>query len=261
MNEKAAYAAAAEGRSKRYSESKPNQPGQQPTYIVQPGSSNSGNFKTYIVWGLVGTVTVAAIGYFGYKAAKNIIAIQAAKDSLEPTQPAYFAQQIKMGFENDNWLGTNTNQIRQAFIDIPDKQTFRKVSENYHKQYGGSMFQDLKVHLKSTEMQEMVAIYRIKPEKSGKNSQPIYDPYAWAERINAAVNFQTWGLLWGTDLEAIKQVIREITSQNSWDDTADAYQSKYSTSIVSDIDSDVSSIEYDFRAELKKKGITVKENV
>lgn len=258
MIAKAAYAAAA-SQAKRHRESPPPEEGGQPTYIVQSGGS-SGSFKTYIVWGLVGTAAVAAVGYFGYKVVRNIISNQAAKDSLETGDPAYFAQQIKMGFENDNWLGTNTNQIRQAFIDVPDKKTFRKVAENYHKQYGGSMFEDLKEHLKSTEMQEMIAIYRVKPEKAGNNSQPIYDPYAWAERINAAVNFQTWGLLWGTDLEAIKQVIREIPNQKAWDDTDSAYQSKYSTSIVTDIDGDVSSWDYDFRAELTKKGITVNEN-
>ena len=259
MTSKAAYAAAEASRARRYRDSPPSQEGGQPTYIVQPGSG-SGSFKSYIVWGLVGTATVGLVGYFGYKLVRNIISNQAAKGSLETGDLGYYAQQVKMGFENDNWPGTNTNQIRQAFVDIPDKQTFRKVSENYHKRYGGSMFADLQEHLKSTEMQEMIAIYRIKPEKAEKNSQPIYDPYAWAERINAAVNFSTWGLLWGTDLEAIKQVIREIPDQKAWDDVGDAYKSKYSTSIVRDIDGDVSSWDYDFRAELSKKGITVSED-
>lgn len=258
MTSKAAYAAAEHIRAKRQKEERPSQEGGQPTYIVQPGGG-SGSFKSYIVWGLIGTASVGVVGYFGYKFIHNVISNQAAKDSLEPGEPSYYAQQIKMGFENDNWPGTNTNQIRQTFVAVPDKQTFRKVSDNYHKRYGGSMFADLQQHLKSTEMQEMIAIYRIKPEKAGKNSQPIYDPYAWAERINAAVNFETWGLFWGTDMEALKQVIREIPNQNAWDDTADAYQSKYSTSIVSDIDSDVSSWDFDFRQELTKKGITVYE--
>lgn len=259
MIAKAAKVAAAVSTSKRLQETESQQPAGQPSVVVQ-AASGSGNFKTYVVWGLIGTATLAALGFFGYKLIRNVVSNQAAKGSLEPENPAYYAQQIKMGFENNNWPGTDTNQIRKAFIDVPDKQTFRKVADNYHKQYGGSMFEDLKTHLKSTEMQEMIAIYRIKPEKAGKDSQPIYDPYAWAERINAAVNFQTWGLFWGTDLEAIKQVIREVPDQKAWDDAESAYQARYSASMTSEIDSDVSSWDFDYRAELKKKGITVSED-
>ncbi len=243
-------------QGQRHKQNAPSHQAGEPTYIVQPGSSDSDSFKTYVVWGLVGTVVVVTVGYFGYKVVTKVISRHAAKGSLEPGEPAYYAQQIKMGIDNDNWLGTNTQQIRTAFVDIPDKAMFRKVVTNYHNQYGVDLYADLNEHLKSTEMQEMVAIYRIKPEKAGKNSQPIYDPYAWAERINAAVNFQTWGLMWGTDLEAIKQVVREIPDQKSWDDVSQAYESKYSADILDDLDDDVSSGDYDFREELSKKGIT-----
>jgi hypothetical protein len=219
--------------------------------------SGTGSFKTYVLWGILGTAALATVGYFGYKALRVVVSNQAGKQSLETGTPAYYAQSIRMGIENNNWAGTDTAKIRAAFIEIPDKQTFRKVEDNYKRQYGIMMFSDLKEHLKSTEMEEMQAIYRIKPERADKNAQPIYDPYAWAIRIHSAVYYETWGALWGTDLEAIKQVIREIPDQKSWNDLADAYESKYSASIVDDIDGDVSSWDYDFRSELSKKGITV----
>ncbi|MDQ3110521.1 MAG: hypothetical protein M3R17_11560, partial [Bacteroidota bacterium] len=227
-------------------------------YIIQTQTSGgSGSFKTYVLWGIIGTAATVAIGYFGYKVLRNVVSNQSGKKSLETGEPAYYAQSIRMGIENNNWLGTDTTKIRQAILEIPDKKTFRKVEDNYKRQYGVMLFADLHEHLKTTEMQEMLAIYQIKSEKADKNSAPIYDPYAWAIRINSAVNYETWGLLWGTDLEAIKQVIREIPDQQSWNDLLDAYQSKYSASMIDEIDEDVSSWDYDFREELKKNGITV----
>lgn len=219
--------------------------------------SEAGSFKTYVLWGILGSAALVTVGYFGYKAIRTIVSNQSGKHSLEAGTPAYYAQSIRMGIENNNWPGTDMVKIRETFLEIPDKHTFRKVEDNYKRQYSVMMFADLKEHLKSTEMEEMQAIYRIKPERASSNAQPIYDPYAWAIRIHSAVYYETWGALWGTDLEAIKQVIREISDQKSWDDLAQAYESKYSVSVIDDIDGDVSSSEYDFRDELSKKGISV----
>lgn len=217
--------------------------------------SGSGNFKTYVLWGILGSAAIATAGYFGYKAFRSVVSNQAGKESLETGTPAYYAQSIRMGIDNNNWAGTDTAKIRATILEIPDKHTFRKVEDNYKRQYGVMLFADLKKHLKTTELDEMQAIYRIKPERADKNSQPIYDPYAWAIRIHSAVNYETWGLMWGTDLDAIKQVIREIPNQKSWDDLKEAYESKYSASLIEEIDGDVSSWDYDFRNELSKKGI------
>ncbi len=259
MKNAAIAAATAYRARKEKASSVPNQAAS--PYIIQTQTTDgSGSFKAYVLWGIVGTAALATAAYFGYKAFRTIVSNQSGKKSLETGEPAYYSQNIRMGIENDNWLGTNTNKIREAIIEIPDKQTFRKVEDNYKRQYGVMLFTDLHEHLKTTEMQEMLAIYRIKPEKASSNSQPIYDPYAWAERINASIHFETWGLLWGTDLEAFKQVIREIQNQKAWDDTVSAYQSKYSADLVSEIDGDVSSWDFDFRAELSKKGITVSED-
>ncbi|HTF04152.1 MAG TPA: hypothetical protein VK826_09000 [Bacteroidia bacterium] len=223
----------------------------------QAQNSGSGNFRAYVLWGIIGSAAIATAGYFGYKALRNVVSNQAGKHSLEAGTPAYYAQSIRMGIENNNWSGTDTAKIREVFIEIPDKYTFRKVEDNYKLQYGVMLFDDLMEHLKTTEMDEMKAIYRVKPERADKNSQPTYDPYAWAIRVHSAVHYETWGLMWGTDLEAIKQVIREIPNQQSWDDLEAAYQSKYSASITEEIDGDVSSWDYDFRDQLSKKGITV----
>ena len=226
---------------------------EKPSVIVQQGRNGSDSFKNYVLWGILGTAAVGTIMYFGYRFVKNKISDFANNGSLDNNNPSYYAKQMKMGIDNNNVPGTDTNTIRQAFVAIPSKEYFRKVESSYQKQYGTNLYKDLEEHLKTTEFQEMSAIYRIKPEREGKNAQPIYDPYAWAQRINNAVNYETWGFLWGTDLEAIKQVVREVPTQKAWQDVKDAYQEKYSVSMEDDLDGDVSQGDYDFRAEVAKK--------
>jgi hypothetical protein len=225
-----------------------------PSIIVEQGrNSSSDNFKNYVLWSILGTAAAGTLLYFGYRFVKGKISDIANKGSLDNNDPSYYAKQIRMGIDNNNSPGTDTNTIRQAFVAIPSKDFFRKVESSYQKQYSTNLYKDLEEHLKTTEFQEMSAIYRIKPEREGKNAQVIYDPYAWAQRINNAVNYETWGFMWGTDLDAIKQVVREIPSQKAWSDVKDAYEQKYSVSMEDDLDEDVSQGDYDFRAEISKK--------
>jgi hypothetical protein len=225
--------------------------------VVDRPQGGSDSFKNYVLWGILGTAAAGTLVWLGYKVVTDIISNQANKGSLDSEDPAYYAKQFKIGFDNNNAIGVDTDTVRQAMIAIPSKDFFDKVATNYHNQYKSSLFKDLEIKLKSTEFQEMQAIYKVKPQKSGKNAVPIYDPYAWASRVHAAVNYETGGWFWGTDEEAIKQVMREIPDQRTWDDVSAAYEAKYSLDIIQDIDDDVDSGDYDFRAELKKKNIAV----
>ncbi len=226
----------------------------QPIIAAQDNGSTS--FKTYMLWGLVGTISLGTLVYLGWKFVGNKISDQESKGSLSNEDPAYYAKQFKIGFDNNNWYGSDMNVIREAMIAIPSKDFFNKVADSYRRQYHKSLFQELEAKLKSTEYQEMQAIYKVKPQKTGgKNAAPIYDPYALATRIHAAVNYETMGLFWGTDLEAIKQVVREVPDQTTWDDVKSAYSAKYSLSMVEDIESDVSDFDYDLHEELAKKNI------
>jgi hypothetical protein len=217
---------------------------------------SSARFKNYVLWSILGTAAAGTVIYLGWKLATDKISNLENRGSLDNEDPAYYAKQFKIGFDNNNWYGSDTETVRQAMLSIPSKDFFEKVAQSYHRQYKSSLYKDLESKLKSTEYREMQAIYKIKPQKSGGNkATPIYDPYAWATRINAAVNYETMGLFWGTDLNAIKQVVREVSNQSQWNDLKAAYESKYSLDIAEDIDADVSASEYDFRNELQKKNI------
>jgi hypothetical protein len=228
-----------------------------PVVVENQPHSSSDDFKTYVLWGIIGTAAAGTLIYLGWKILTDKISDRANKGSLDSEDPAYYAKQFKIGFDNNNWYGADTETVRETMLAIPSKDFFAKVAENYHRQYKSNLYKDLEKYLKSTEYQEMQAIYKIKPQKTGgKNAAPIYDPYAWATRIHAAVNYETAGLFWGTDEEAIKQVIREIPNQSAWEDLKAAYQAKYSLDIAKDIDGDLDSSDYDFREELQKKNIT-----
>ncbi|CAN5729091.1 hypothetical protein BH11BAC7_BH11BAC7_21300 [soil metagenome] len=232
-------------------------PNDKSVVLVDRPQGGSDSFKNYVLWSVIGVAAAGTLVWLGYKVVTNVVSNQANKGSLDSDDPAYFAKQFKIGFDNNNAIGVDTETVRQAMIAIPSKDFFSKVATNYHNQYKSSLFKDLETKLKSTEFQEMQAIYKIKPQKTGKNEVPIYDPYAWAARIHAAVNYETGGWFWGTDEEAIKQVMREISNQRTWDDVVGAYEAKYSLDIVQEIDGDVDKDEYDFRAELKKRNIAV----
>lgn len=249
----------AEGRrasGQGYREQSPEQ--RESVVVVEnPQHGSSDNFKNYVLWSIIGTAAAGTVLYFGWKFVTDKISNLENKGSLDNNDPAYYAKQFKIGFDNNNWYGTDTNTVRQAMLAIPSKDYFQKVADSYHRQYKSNLFKDLEIKLKSTEYQEMQAIYKVKPQKTGgKNATPIYDPYAWADRIHAAVNYEMMGLFWGTDEEAIKQVIHEIPNQSTWDDVKAAYEAKYSLDINAEIDGDLEPDEYDFRKELLKKNIT-----
>jgi hypothetical protein len=225
--------------------------------VIENREHSSDNFKNYVLWGIIGTAAAGTLVYFGWKLITDKISDRENKGSLDNEDPAYYAKQFKIGFDNNNWYGSDTETVRETMLAIPSKDFFEKVAQSYQRQYKSSLYKDLEAKLKSTEYQEMQAIYKVKPQKTGgSNAAPIYDPYAWATRIHAAVNYETWGVAWGTDEEAIKQVIREIPNQSAWNDLKAAYESKYSLDIGEEIDGDLDSDEYDFRDELQKKNIT-----
>lgn len=230
---------------------------QSPSVVVESGKGEgSEKFKNYVLWGVIGTAAAGTLIYLGWKLVTDKISNLENRGSLDNQDPAYYAKQFRIGFDNNNWYGSDTETVRETMLAIPSKDFFEKVAQSYQRQYKSSLYKDLEDKLKSTEYQEMQAIYKIKPQKSGgSNAAPIYDPYAWATRIHAAVSYETMGLFWGTDLNAIKQVIREVSSQSQWNDLKAAYQAKYSVSVEDDIDGDVSDWEYDFRSELRKKNI------
>ena len=74
------------------------------------------------------------------------------KNALYEGDPAAYATQLKMAFENDTWFGWGTDEeiVFRTLEEIPSKTFFSKVQNAYRDLYGNSLATDLKEEL-STE--------------------------------------------------------------------------------------------------------------
>jgi hypothetical protein len=121
-------------------------------------------FKTVVVYSTLGIGTATGLFFLGRHFYKKTLANRSEKNSLEEGDPATFAKQLKMAFENDNYFGwgTNTKVVTQVFQDIPSKSMYSKVQKEYFRQYGKSLNADLEDELSSDEYNELIRILNTK---------------------------------------------------------------------------------------------------
>lgn len=164
---------------------------------------------------------------------------------------ATWAKQLHQGI--DSW-GTDESLIRRTLREIPSQEDFDKVIKSYNIQFeGANLIKDLTGDLSNYEYQEMMAIIKGKPLKAkGSEGKKIYDPKGWAKRLNAAVNYQWWGFMPGTDEEALKLVFQEIPTRKAFYETAKEYKKMFGVSLWADLDGDL-DWSWDYRAVLKRK--------
>lgn len=96
---------------------------------------------------------------------RNVRANAAQKNSLEVGDPATFAKQLKMAFDNDlafGW-GTNEDAVKSVFQQLPSKSMYSKVQKEYSKMYNRSLNADLEDELSSDEYNELIRILNAKP--------------------------------------------------------------------------------------------------
>ena len=200
----------------------------------------------------ISVVAVIAIK-FASSQVRNVIANKEENESFGEKQHSTWAKQLKMAFDNDGWWGTDEQAIRQVLRAMPSQEDFQKVQTSYRKLYkGANLIEDLTDELKATEFNEMLAILQSKPEKAKDAGQPIYNPHAWAKRLYSAMSIYYMGFIPGTDEEAITAVFSEMKSKKAFEDTKQAYQSLYATSLVDDLDGDL-DWSMDWRAIINKK--------
>lgn len=74
------------------------------------------------------------------------------KNALYEGDPAAYATQLKMAFENDTWFGWGTDEeiVFRTLEEIHSKAIFSKVQNTYRDLFGNSLAADLKEEL-STE--------------------------------------------------------------------------------------------------------------
>jgi hypothetical protein len=122
------------------------------------------NFKTIVTYSALGLGTATGmlmLGRYLYKKAKkNSI----EKNSLSEGDPATFARQLKMAFDNDNWMGwgTNNKMVMQVFRQIPSKAAYQKVQNAYFGLYNKSLTSELESELTSDEYNEVIRILSVK---------------------------------------------------------------------------------------------------
>jgi hypothetical protein len=131
---------------------------------MESDAQKIGNFKTVVAYSTLGIGTATGLFFLGRHFYKKTLANRSEKNSLEEGDPATFAKQLKMAFENDNYFGwgTNTKVVTQVFQEIPSKSMYSKVQKEYFRQYGKSLNADLEDELSSNEYNELIRILNTK---------------------------------------------------------------------------------------------------
>jgi hypothetical protein len=122
------------------------------------------NLKTTVIYSSLGLGTATGLFFLARHFYKKTRANVSQRHSLEVGDPATFAKQLKMAFDNDNYAGWGTNEkmVIQVFNEIPSKSMYTKVQKEYANLYGRSLNADLEEELSSDEYNELIRILNAK---------------------------------------------------------------------------------------------------
>ncbi|MBT1699483.1 hypothetical protein KK083_21475 [Fulvivirgaceae bacterium PWU4] len=120
--------------------------------------------KTIAIYSVAGIGSATGLFFLGRHFIKKARANISEKRSLEEGDPATFAKQLKMAFDNDNYFGWGTNWkvVQSVFEAIPSKAMYSKVQREYMNIYGKSLNADLEDELSSEEYNELIRILNAK---------------------------------------------------------------------------------------------------
>jgi hypothetical protein len=213
--------------------------------------------KEKLTYGIIGLVAIGGSFFIGRSIIRKARATTEEKKTYQEGNPATYAKQIKMAFENDMWWGWGTDEeaLRKTIQAIPSKEEFKKVITSYQKLYARSMMADMQDELTSTEYNEMLAIIASKPEQGTSAivaHSTVLQYEAWAKRLRAAFEITYW-MFPGTDEDAIKAVFLEMQTQADFWNTAQVYQKLYGDNLVNDLKSELEFWEYDGMMQLVLK--------
>lgn len=199
--------------------------------------------KEKLQYSLIGLVVLGGSFFIGRTIIRKARATSEEKKTYDESNPAAYAKQIKMAFENDNYFGWGTDEeaLRRTVRAIPSKDEFRKVINSYQKLYARSMMADMQDELSTTEYNEMLAIIAGKPDRGTAQIQrPLTagQYLSWAKRLKAAFDITYW-MLPGTDEDAIKAVFLEMPTQDAFWQTAQVYKNEYGRELMSDLKSEL----------------------
>ena len=118
------------------------------------------NLKTAVVYSTLGVGTATGLFLLVRHFYKKSQANRSEKHSLKEGDPAMFAKQLKMAFDNDNYFGwgTNTTAVAKVFEEIPSKKMFARVQKEYFSMYNKSLNADLEDELSSDEFNNLTRL-------------------------------------------------------------------------------------------------------
>jgi hypothetical protein len=120
--------------------------------------------KNVAIGSTIALGTATGLFFLGRHFVRSIRANASQKDSMEEGDPATFAKQLKMAFDNDvafGW-GTNEEAVMAVFQNIPSKNMYGKVQKEYSRMYNRSLNADLEDEMSSDEYNELIRILNAK---------------------------------------------------------------------------------------------------
>lgn len=204
--------------------------------------------KEKLQYAAIGLVLIGGSFFIGRSLIRKARSNSEEKKTYDDSNPAYYAQKLRLAFENDMWLGMGTDEeaIRDVIRAVLSQDDFKKIINSYQKLYSRSLMMDMKNELTSSEYNEMLAIIAGKPERiaAGYIPQIGQQQYqAWAKRLKAAFDISYW-FIPGTDEDAIKAVFMEIPTQTDFQKTAVTYKNEFGNDLISDLKSELEFWEY-----------------
>ncbi len=185
---------------------------------------------------------------------RHYVANKSESKSLNDGSAENLAKRLKMAFDNNGLWGTDVEQVRSVFMDIPSKAAFKSVCDEYKRQVHKNMITDLTSELTDGEYYEMQNILAAKPDKTGQQkSFDESEAATYAKRLNAAVNYKVVGFIPGTDEDAIRQALTEIPTKAAWELVRSAYLKLYGVSVDDDLDGDLGVFDFSWRDMIQAK--------
>lgn len=204
--------------------------------------------KEKIIYTGISVVILGGSFFIGRSLIRKARSTSEEKKTYTDDNAAYYAQKLKLAFENDMAFGWGTDEeaIRDVLRSVPSKELFKSIINSYQKLYTRSLMMDMKTELTTSEYNEMLAIIAGKPDKANSsNANQIGDQQylSWAKRLKAAFDITYW-FVPGTDEPAIKAVFTEMPTQTDFQKTAFAYKTLYGNDLISDLKTELEFWEY-----------------
>lgn len=181
---------------------------------------------------------------------------RALEDAFEGKPHQQVALKLKHAFEGGNFLGWGTKEevVRQIVLhEIPSWDFVAKMLPAYKLlTKGGKFFTDLNSELVPSEVNEIMAILRSKPQHDGGFIDPQVIHRSRAERIKAAIDYEDdWGIPW-TDYGALEAVMSELKTPADWEALKQAYRTVDTKELPEALDDELWDWEYDWKGAVEK---------